>query len=76
MLNIIAKCFLKTELNFKPKKFRYMKNFYNLKINRCRILPPPNFNLPLNCIFLPLNIAISLVAITGNALVIFTPTHI
>lgn len=76
MLNIMAKRFLKTELNFKPKEFRYMKNVYNLKINRCRILPPPNFNLPLICIFLPLNIAISLVAITGNALVIFTPTHI
>ena len=72
MLNIIAKRFLKTELNFKPKEFRYMKNVYNLKINRCRILPPPNFKL----YFSPLNIAISLVAITGNALVIFTPTHI
>ena len=41
-------------------------------MNRCRILTPPDFNLSLNYLFLSVNIGTSLVAVTGNALVIVT----
>ena len=58
------------ELNFKPNKFGCTKNSYDLKMNRCRISTPPDFNLPSKCIFLSLNIGTSLVAALGNALVI------
>ena len=74
MLTIKSKRSFPIELNFKQKNLDIQKNSTNYSTNSTNstISTQPDFNKSLKCIFLPLNIGTSLVAVMGNALVIVT----